>query len=698
MRRCGIIILLFLITFTATWMAGAAPTPVANTKHNLSTSGTGTIKSTGAGTSEICVFCHTPHSALTGSDASLRPLWNRNMSTALYTVYTSDVLSQLGGGTYPAAESPATGAHVKTRICLSCHDGTIALGSLVNMPSGVSTIPMQGTGADYKMPQTAAGYVGIDLRDDHPVAIKYVSGSGPGQDPELRGLITGNKIWLYDSTAVKTQNTTGTGYVECTSCHNAHDNQYGNFLVDANSQSGICASCHNKTGFTLSIHDVSSLSYSPPNGTGSGVLGSTVGEVKCMDCHFPHKAGVTATAPTTPNPGMGMYLLSFQEEGSCFNNPNDRWGTAGSAGVCHGSTATGINASKRNVESETGKTYAHHVKNYTNIHKATEGKNYNPNGWLGSTPWHVECQDCHNPHTAGGVLHSIGLNTISAVSATLSPLYGAGGARMSSWPLAWTAPLSTNFTYIEPLGAVNNVSTVADKEYEVCFKCHSSFAWGAGAPPTSPSLGAAMTDQAKEFNPGNASFHPVGGTNANTAGTYTGGWNSGTQTMYCSDCHTRNGGISPLGPHGSNEKFILSYAYTDSTGAKTDPVQPSTDLCFTCHDVSTYLSGLETPAGTGTGFRNGAYNLHTRHKSLATSSASSLYAYRCVNCHTRIPHGYKNKAMIVLGTDGADVTTYAAGGSAKISSATLPASPPYGANETDNCQTGGGAPGTGCHQ
>ena len=43
--------------------ATAASAGIANTKHNLSTGGTGTVHVT-TGTDEICVFCHTPH----GSD------------------------------------------------------------------------------------------------------------------------------------------------------------------------------------------------------------------------------------------------------------------------------------------------------------------------------------------------------------------------------------------------------------------------------------------------------------------------------------------------------------------------------------------------------------------------------------------------------------------------------------------------------
>lgn len=678
-----------LIFFVAIFMAAPVLSlTILDSKHDLSSGSTGaTIKSTlgPGGTDEVCVFCHTPHSARIDA-----PLWNKNMSSGTYTLYNkafSDVLAQLGGGTYPDAESPASGTpHVKTRICLSCHDGTIALGALVNLPYGItSDIPMQGTGADYKMPQTAAGYIGLDLRDDHPIAIIHDA----GKDGELKGSVTGN-VWLYTAAGARTQGGTGIGYVECTSCHEPHDNQYGNFLVDSNSGSGVCASCHTKTGFTGSIHDTSTLAYAPTDGTPTGSLGTTVGEVKCMNCHFPHKAGVASSAPTTPNPSYGRYLLSFQEEASCFNNPNDRWNTAGSAGVCHGSGASGTNAIRRNIQSlvdeTSGSPYKHRVADPSKAgrHRATEGQ---LKGWLGAgnSNWHAECEDCHNPHTSGSAIHSSGTNLVTSSGV----IYGTGGVSVTSWP-TWALPSSGNYSYIQPVGAVDTASGGVTKEYEVCLKCHSDFAWDIGTPPTSPSGGFAMTNQAVEFNPSNTAFHPVAAANSNPEGTGSriAPWNSEGLTMYCSDCHTKEGSTSPVGPHGSTNPFILSSTFAD-TFAGRGVNQPVGDICFSCHDYNTYLTG----AGTATGFRTpGGINLHTTHQADSLNPVST-YGYRCVNCHTRIPHGWHRKAMVVFQGDGAP---YEAGGlnSGLILPTTiLPASGNYSPIKTDNCSTVNG-----CHQ
>jgi predicted CXXCH cytochrome family protein len=554
---------------------------------------------------------------------------------------------------------------------------------------------------DANISPTAAGYIGIDLRDDHPVAIKHNAGSGPGQDPELKNPITG-KVRLYgldaQSRAVATKN--NGDYVECTSCHDAHDNQYGKFLIDSNLGSNVCTSCHRKeTGAvagigTLAHDNATSVNYNPDNSSPARI-GEQVGQVKCMNCHYTHRAGATGAAlPFTANADYGPYLLSFQKEGTCFNLPN-RWGQ--SINVCHAAGAA------TDIESQENKPSSHKYISgiFETKHKATEqGTGSAKYGTL-ATNWHVECSDCHNPHTAGSMSHNIGVNTVEDTS----PLYGAGGVRVLTYPLGnWPLLTQSDYDAFESLGVTDSTSMpVADYyEYQICFKCHSSFAWGdnPSSAPNSPTLGAPMTNQAKEFNPQNYSFHPVAGENLSNEGAagYIGGWSSGNQKMYCSDCHADNMGISK-GPHGSSATLgsglaaaILKAGFTDTYSSNKNDTQPMNDICFQCHSETLYQSGLATQAGTGF-YTTGNTNLHTQHKIKASTFGSSTFGYRCVNCHTRIPHGYKNKALIVTGADGADVATYAAGSAAKISSWSSPNSGQYKPLKTDNdCTTANG-----CH-
>jgi len=673
MKRYGIfIILIIFITLLLAVLAGAAPTKVEVTKHNLQSTYTSSIRSdtvANGGTTEICVFCHTPHSG--SKDA---PLWNKKNPAGGYTMYNSDVMIALS---YTPETDASLGGdtklHVKTRICLSCHDGTIALGSLVNLPGGMtSDIPMVGTGGSSGMPTFAAGYIGTDLRDDHPVAIKYISAT---PDPELQSLTILGPIYLYNSSGDKTQSSNGSGYIECTTCHNAHDNQYGNFLVMSNQSSNLCRACHNKAGVDStvageSIHSNTNYfnDYAPTTGGTPSTLGTSVQTVKCMDCHFPHKAGVLDTNKTNPVPGQGKYLLSFNEEQSCFNANFDRWGTSGSADVCHGTTGV------KNIATYIDQNYKHDVRGRSGRHRATEGRTSSPDanypGWIheggSQAKWHVECEDCHNPHTAGAGVHSSPLASVVTLTAG-SSLYGVSGVDVSFPGTNWSAPGSGAYSFIKSRGVTETTSLGVNMEYKICFKCHTLYAWSGGSIPTAASLGSAMTDQALEFNPNNLSSHPVVTANPSTLGTYVSPWTSGGQTMYCSDCHTKSGGGTPKGPHGSTNSAILIKPFTNSgqygaMGGTSAGQQYSGDLCFDCHDANQYLRSSITSSVTGgTGFTQQTtnYNLHTQHQYREASSANTtttipnLRSYKCVNCHVRVPHGYDKKAMIVYRGDGA---------------------------------------------
>ncbi len=715
MKRYGVLALLFLfMSLAAAYMAGAGS--VVRSKHDLSRpelyggTGPGPIQASNIGTTQVCVFCHTPHGST--SDA---PLWNRSINTwDTYDRYYSDVMQAL---TYPQPEDPKTTAvHVKTRICLSCHDGTIALGNMVNLPYPFgSDVTMQG-GVNY-MPKTAVGYIGLDLRDDHPVAIQYKSGFASGQDPELAATVGGTRVWLYNTNLSKTNDGTIGAYVECTSCHNAHDNQYGNFLVDANDGSKICLNCHTKSKGAIinNAHDLAtSVTYSPPTGgtTPPTVIGNYVSEVKCMTCHFPHKAGITDVLPLSQaNPSAapgtyGTYLLSFQEDKSCFNNPN-RWNNT--VNVCHGSNGRGISNKDIDIQSQVNKGGANSAhsalrngsfNSYSGKHAATEQGNGVPVSLPKITNTHIVCSDCHNAHTAGKASppHTPGTNTITEQS----PLYGAGGVKLVGAIGPWQPPLNTNFDAFEPVGVTTTQTwPLPHYEYEICLKCHSAFAWGGGSPPTISDLSGLtnMTDQAKEFNTANAAYHTVIGTrNAGSYAPPAGSWNNGwgaDSLMNCSDCHGNNISTGePQGPHGSTNAGILVRAFTDSyDGTKVLP-QPTGELCAKCHNDNVYnATGGDTTTGTGF-WTTGGVNLHNRHKTVAGNLVSQ-FSYRCVNCHVRIPHGYSRRGMVVtnnLVTDP-NVSIYARGGAAKITSFTDPGIQSYGTTTAaGNCSTV-----VGCH-
>ena len=191
---------------------------VAQTRHNLSVSGPGPIHALNE--TRICVFCHTPHNATPQT-----PLWNRSVEGQTYQVYTSDTLKAGPLG-------QPTGA---TKLCLSCHDGTIATGAVVVPSTGIA---MAGGG------QLAAGSLanlGVDLSGHHPVSFHY-------------GAALPN-----DQLAAQPTDLTfgGVDELQCTTCHDPHKDTWGKFLVKDNRFSSLCTTCHKLQGWAGPAHATS---------------------------------------------------------------------------------------------------------------------------------------------------------------------------------------------------------------------------------------------------------------------------------------------------------------------------------------------------------------------------------------------------------------------------------------------------------
>ena len=165
---------------------------IVNSKHNLAISGPGDIKAVTE--TEICIFCHTPHQK-TGE----APLWNHRMPVQHYTPYKSSTLKATD-------VNQPTGA---SKLCLSCHDGTVALGMVssrsapIAMQSGITTLPARRS------------RLGTDLSDDHPVSFRYGA-----------ALATANLQLKDPSTLNQRVRLDADGQMQCTSCHDPHNNQY----------------------------------------------------------------------------------------------------------------------------------------------------------------------------------------------------------------------------------------------------------------------------------------------------------------------------------------------------------------------------------------------------------------------------------------------------------------------------------------
>jgi predicted CXXCH cytochrome family protein len=154
---------------------------------------------------KLCEVCHLQPDH---KDSKLSiPLWNHRVSKASYVLYESRTLTQ-------TPEQPSY-ANV-SRLCLSCHDGTIALDAFGEKPGSVYI--------------SGGVSLGIDLSNDHPIGVSQVERGN--RNP---GMHEGG-VKYFD------------GKVECPSCHEVHNNQVkGKKLLRVSTEgSALCYQCHDK--------------------------------------------------------------------------------------------------------------------------------------------------------------------------------------------------------------------------------------------------------------------------------------------------------------------------------------------------------------------------------------------------------------------------------------------------------------------
>lgn len=188
-----------------------------------------------------CIYCHIPDNI---KDKRLPPGkqqiegWNRYMPMNEIETYKSETIKGKVG---------TLGA--ESLLCLSCHDGSMAVDMVVNKPQDWTSqmdAPLhmrldKGGGLErctqchdgvtaHKMDQVI---IGSNLMDDHPVGIRYPGllsdpdYYSPNQEGKFR-----NGVRLFNS------------QVECATCHNVHDPDLKPFLRVE--QRELCLTCHNK--------------------------------------------------------------------------------------------------------------------------------------------------------------------------------------------------------------------------------------------------------------------------------------------------------------------------------------------------------------------------------------------------------------------------------------------------------------------
>lgn len=171
---------------------------------------------------QICVACHAPHNTAVLAEA---PLWNHALSTATYTLYTTSTMNATAG--QPGGVS---------KLCLSCHDGTVAINSFGGT---TGTTMMSG-----------ASMLGTNLTNDHPIGITYdaalVTADG-ALNPITNAVTIGSGTKTKPGTIAS--NMLYAGKLECASCHDVHNTftaGTANLLKVSAAGSAICLTCHNK--------------------------------------------------------------------------------------------------------------------------------------------------------------------------------------------------------------------------------------------------------------------------------------------------------------------------------------------------------------------------------------------------------------------------------------------------------------------
>jgi predicted CXXCH cytochrome family protein len=335
----------------------------------------------------------------------------------------------------------------------------------------------------------------------------------------------------------------------CNQCHNEGHvrSKYPRGLMRDNDNE-LCYSCHRDESpsgvfpgqkiYDSSTHKIDSRFVWP--GTVAASRREMAAAGKCINCHNPH--GVKDRTGLIPS------LMIEREEGMCL--------------ACHDG-----NPSAKDVAREILKPYSHRVVRGSGKHSADEAGNPNKFSYMGGNR-HAECGDCHNAHALAGDFAGRIAPAASLRNSRVSRIRVSNGA-------AGTVP---RYEY-RPAGDISTQLL----EYEICFKCHSS--WTVQPP--------GQQDMAVLFNTNNASFHPVEGQGKNLGidpKAFVAGINAFSM-IYCTDCH---GSDEPRirGPHGSQFQKILRRPY-ESRSVKRAVSRD--ELCFLCHNFDVYANPLSVP-------------------------------------------------------------------------------------------------------
>jgi len=160
---------------------------------------------------QICIVCHATHDANLSVQES--PLWNHEVTSSSFIPYTSPTLDTVPG--QPRGPS---------KLCLSCHDGVVAINSFGGM-----------VGNEWV---AGGALIGTDLTNDHPISIYWDHQTGITACSGCHNVhlpsFTGELPFFGH-------------HVECPTCHDVHaGSAYPKLVRKPLAGSQLCFHCHGK--------------------------------------------------------------------------------------------------------------------------------------------------------------------------------------------------------------------------------------------------------------------------------------------------------------------------------------------------------------------------------------------------------------------------------------------------------------------
>jgi predicted CXXCH cytochrome family protein len=509
--------------------AASSKLALIGSQHDLTATGSGPVKSAVA---DACNFCHAPHNVL----PAVRPLWDHTLSSQTYVGY--------GSSTYGAGvQTPGAGS---SKLCLSCHDGTVAVGLTVSK----GLIATSGAMA-------ASDILGANLSNSHPVSMT------PVDDGSLAATLFTPPGSTRDP-AVKLVG----GKVECTTCHDPHaprnDPVTPMFLVRSNASGAICLGCHDPTrmqpnalnGWSAGSH--ATATNTVPATAGFGPYG-TVASNACSNCHGAH------------NNAVGPRNLRAAEEAACS--------------PCH--TGAGASPVLRNVMAEFTKTYRHPATTVSGAHDPAESLPVN-------NARHAECADCHNSHAAYA---QTGTPVAPLAQASLTGVSGfdtAGAQRPATREYqvcykchadSTNKPATSTFGRTAsryPGGPMPATEPIQPPRPPDQYNLRLKFAGTIGHNVTGSSVVTTTNSSLRPY------MLNLDGVTNNTSRPLT-----LSSVIYCIDCHNNNqarssNGAGPNGPHGSTFPHLLQLnLYQEPAGGGSGGGATGGALCNKCHNLTT---------------------------------------------------------------------------------------------------------------